>query len=242
MSCTLEPKSLATTLALLLVTPLAWGKEDLASKTEAPEMVPAEDALATVLGEPVMRDDLVAAETEARRRALSPEKFARWQENSKQKLLTQRICGALRWAYADREDLLPTDAEREAFLKHRQAPVAGRVSAERDETPAERSQREAAERAWWDHWIVEYKTGKSLYEKHGGTLGLGSLGSCTPFEGLVAMLKEDVAEKRLVFHDVPTEKLFWHAVVNKQLGADSVLEDSNRIERLFEELMGHLGH
>ena len=50
---------------------------------------------------------------------------------------------------------------------------------------------------------------KSLYEKYGGRVGMGSLGAWTAFDGQNALLREHCEAGDIKFHDAEMEQAFW---------------------------------
>jgi hypothetical protein len=215
----------------LLLSTSAFAEEALVvASPEAP--------VATVLGEDIGRDVLVEAATEHFRQKLSPEEFSDWQRKSSDKQLVMTIRTPLIKAYAERNELEPTEAELKPTLD-RMAESSRRLKAKRpdlavpDESPAQAKFR----REFVSASIRDYKVGEALWKEHGGSVGFGSLGSCMAFEGQKAFFQEEVEAARLVFHDPEIEKQFWRAIMDKQQLADVVHEDPKKISDFFDSIL-----
>ena len=63
--------------------------------------------------------------------------------------------------------------------------------------------------AWSRASLMDWKVCKSLYEKYGGRVGIGSLGAWTAFDGQNALLREHHKAGDIKFHHAEMEKAFW---------------------------------
>lgn len=201
----------------------------VAAPGKAPDLPTAAAPIASVLGEPLSRDTLVAVSTEHHRKTMSPEEFAEWQVYSHNKLLVTAIRAPLIKAYAEREGLEPTTADKRTYLNLLRGPADKAANQAGADDPAMvRVRNEFATRV-----VRDYKVGRALWKEHGGTVGFGSLGGCMPFEAQQAFLRAEVEAGRLVFHDPQTEEQFWNAIMDKGQLADVVVEEPARIESYF---------
>ena len=78
---------------------------------------------------------------------------------------------------------------------------------------------------------MDWKVCKSLYEKYGGRVGIGSLGAWTAFDGQNALLREHYKAGDIKFHDAEMEKAFWEHTTIKNF-ADAY-PTGERLKRLL---------
>lgn len=195
------------------------------------------DVIATVLDKPILRKQLVAAATEFNRQRMSAEEFSKWQKYSRRKLLVMAVGGPLRRAYAEREEIEPTEAELDRLMAL--YANAGKQP-QQAETAEQRAGMAKARKLFAEAVLLELKVAHAQWKEHGGAVGAGSLGSCVAFEGEFAQLKEDVKAKRLVFHDAEIEKMFWLAIADERQRADVVIKDRERVAKFFAEQMARI--
>jgi len=188
----------------------------------------SEEVVARVLGEPIARADLAAAATEHNRERMTPEDFAEWREDSLSKTLFRLVRNPLIKAYAERAGLEPTEAEISRSAERLGSAGAG------GEPESPRKDRFARE--WAARTLRELNVGEALWRKHGGAVGFGSLGSCTPFEAGVAFFRGEVEAGRLEFVAPDVEERFWKTADNRRLLADVVVEDPAKVAHYFEKL------
>ena len=84
--------------------------------------------------------------------------------------------------------------------------------------------------AWQRGSSMDWKVCKSLYEKYGGRVGIGSLGAWTAFDGQNALLREHYKAGDIKFHDAEMEKAFWeHTMINNFADAYPTGEQLQRL-------------
>jgi hypothetical protein len=78
---------------------------------------------------------------------------------------------------------------------------------------------------------MDWKVCKSLYEKYGGRVGMGSLGAWIAFDAQNALLREHHKAGDITFHHAEVEKAFWERATAKTF-ADTYPK-GERLKRLL---------
>jgi hypothetical protein len=108
--------------------------------------------------------------------------------------------------------------EREKLEVSKEELVGIQKSAERtlrtasggaDDSPFPTIEQKGIGVAWAHASFSDWKLCKSLYEKYGGRVGMGSLGSWIALDGQHALLKEHLKAGDLKFHHAEIESAFW---------------------------------
>jgi len=134
--------------------------------------------------------------------------------------------------YIEREKLRVSDEEHAAITAsvERQLTAAPTESAGNALTP---EQDRGIRVAWARASLMDWKVCKSLHEKYGGRVGIGSLGAWTAFDGQNALLREHVQAGDIVFHNRELEEAFWNHTRIRNF-ADAYPEGDN-LKRLLSK-------
>ena len=163
--------------------------------------------VATVFGKPLYLKEQ-PVETDAKRKELPLAEFDEWLRTYQ----GVRVYGAV-WRevlskYSEREKITVTNEELGAIAAsvERQMKSAPQPQIATSFTP---EQRKGIAIFWQRGSLMDWKVCKSLYEKYGGRVGLGSLGAWTAFDGQNALLREHHEAGDIKFHDALMEQAFW---------------------------------
>lgn len=164
--------------------------------------------VATVFGEPLYLEQMTPVEAEVKRKELPQGKFDEWIRGYQAARTYDNIWAAVNKKFKEREKLDVSKDEFDAIIKS----VEQRMKTEPEQqagatpTPAEKK---GISVAWARASLIDWKVCKSLYEKHGGRVGMGSLGSWTALDGQHALLKEHLKAGDIKFHHAEIENAFW---------------------------------
>jgi hypothetical protein len=152
------------------------------------EVLEDQTLVATIFGKPLYLKDQTAA-TEAKRKELPRAEFDEWLRWYR----GVRVYGAV-W-----REVLPKYTEREkiSVTKEDMDGIAASVDRRLKSSPEllkgttfTPKERKGVMVAWQRGSLMDWKVCKSLYEKYGGRVGIGSLGAWTAFDGQNALLRE----------------------------------------------------
>lgn len=198
--------------ALILITAcLQVGAEDAAKRHVAPddqEVGNNETLVATVFGEPLYLEALTPTQAEFKRKELPQAEFDEWLRTFRGARMYDNVRSAVTRKYIEREKLGVTKEEFAAVVAsvERQLKSATDLPEGNTFTPAERK---GIMVAWQRASLQDWKVTKSLYEKYGGRVGMGSLGAWIAFDAHNALLQEHVKAGDIKFHHAEMEKAFW---------------------------------
>jgi hypothetical protein len=164
--------------------------------------------IATAFDEPLYLEQLTPAEAEVKRKELSHTEFEIWLRSVQGARTYDNIWAAVSRRYVEREKLDVKQDEIDAIVKS----VEQRMKSEPEQpagttpTPAEWK---GISVAWARASLLDWKVCKSLYEKYGGRVGMGSLGAWTALDGQYALLREHLKAGDIKFHHAEMENAFW---------------------------------
>lgn len=186
--------------------------------------------IATVFGKSLSVEQLTPADIEIKRGELARGEFDEWLRNCRGSRIYQAIWRQVLPRYVEREMISVTKEELAAIartvdlrLKSAPEPPPGITFTE--------AERKGIMVAWARASLMDWKVCKSLYEKYGGRVGIGSLGAWTAFGGQTALLREHHKAGEIKFHDVELEAAFWQHTRIKNF-ADAYPE-GERLKRLL---------
>lgn len=167
-----------------------------------------ETRVATVFGQPLTLAQVTPVEAEVKRKELSRDEFDRWLWASRGRRTYEKLWSAVLQRYVAHHKIEVSEAELaeiarsvDAELKsHSVDPVASTI------TPLERK---AIRVAWARASLMDWKVCKSLHEKYGGRVGLGSLGAWVAFDGQNSLLREHIKLGDITFEHAEIENAFW---------------------------------
>jgi hypothetical protein len=164
--------------------------------------------IVTMFGEPLYLEQLTPANAEIKRKELSRSEFDEWLRKYRGRRTYEHVWGAVLRRYVKREKLTVSDEELAAIAKsvERRLQSLSELPESTTLTPAERKEIMVA---WARGSLMDWKVCKSLYEKYGGRVGIGSLGAWTAFDGQNALLREHHQAGDFKFHHADMEDAFW---------------------------------
>ena len=201
-----------TIIALLLALPMPASAQ---TNQKDPETAPSngdsgesKTLVATVFGEPLYLDQLTPADADKQRQGLPPREFAAWLRGSQAARLYDQVWAAVSIKYGEREKLEITEKEAAEIAKS-----VGQRSTLEEKPPAGTTLTPEAMKggsvAFARASHLDWKLCKSLYEKYGGRVGMGSLGAWTALDGQHALIKEYHKSGEIKFHHAELEEAFW---------------------------------
>jgi hypothetical protein len=164
--------------------------------------------IATMFGEPLYLEQVTPANLEIKRKELPRGEFDEWLRKNRGRRTYENVWGAVMRRYVKREKLTVSEEELAAIAKsaERRLKSAPELPEGTALTPAERKESIAA---WARGSLMDWRVCKSLYEKYGGRVGIGSLGAWTAFDGQNALLREHHQAGDIKFHHAEMEDAFW---------------------------------
>ena len=208
----------AFSLGLILLSTCFQGAVDDAAKGH---LVPGDKKVghnhtlvATVFGKPLYLEEMTPAQAEAKSQEFSQAEFQVWLRTFRGARTYDNICAAVTRKYIEREKLGVTKEEFAAVA----ASVERQFKSATD--PPEGNSLSPEERkgimiAWQRASLQDWKLTKSLYEKYGGRVGMGSLGAWVAFDAQNALLQEHYKAGDIKFHHAEMEKAFWEQTRKK---------------------------
>ncbi len=198
----------------------------------AAQTTPAEGSkktlLATIFGEPLYLEQIIPADADKKRQELPPREFAAWLRGYQAARLYDHAWAAVSCKYGEREKLEITDEEGVEIAKS----VERRSRLE--EKPPEGTtltSMKGASIAFARASHLDWKLCKSLYEKYGGRVGVGSLGAWIALDGQHALLRQHHKAGDITFHHAEIENAFWQYAQREHF-ADTY-PTGERLKQLF---------
>ena len=164
--------------------------------------------IATMFGEPLYLEPVTPANVAIKRKELPPGKFDDWLREYRGRRTYENIWSAVLRRYIQREKLSVSDEELAAIAESVDRRLKSAPELPKDTTFSP-VQRKGIMVAWSRASLMDWKVCKSLYEKYGGRVGIGSLGAWTAFDGQNALLREHHKVGDIKFHHAEMEKAFW---------------------------------
>lgn len=164
--------------------------------------------VATVFGEALYLEQFTPAEAESKRKELPPGEFENWLRGYQATRIYDTIWAAVSKKYIERERLEVSKEEFAGIQKSAERTLKT-ASGGADESPFPTMEQKGIGVAWARASFIDWKLCKSLYEKYGGRVGMGSLGLWIALDGQYALLKEHQKTGDLKFHHAQIESAFW---------------------------------
>lgn len=164
--------------------------------------------IATVFGESLYLEQFIPAEAELKRKELTPADFNKWLVEYRAARLFDFVWAAVSTRYIEREKIGVSDEEFAALKKSVEQTLKSRPGGP-VESPFPSLEERGIAIAWSRAVFIDWKICKSLYEKYGGRVGMGSLGAWIALDGQHALLKEHHKAGDIKFHDADIEAAFW---------------------------------
>lgn len=203
-------RSLCCLLVVLLI--LQIDADNKSVSANAPGSRQADDnqtLIATVFGKPLYLKTVTPAEAEGKRKELPRDEFDQWLRDFRSRRIYENIWREVQKRHVEREKISVTDEELVAITKS----VERRLAKSAAEPPGGLTftpeQRKAVMIAWARATLMDWKVCRSLYEKYGGRVGIGSLGAWTAFDGQNALIREHYKSGDIKFHHAEMEEVFW---------------------------------
>lgn len=224
----------ASTCALIMVL---FGLQVLAEDGAKPAVGPSkgesgnkQTLIATLFGEPLYLEQVTPANVEVNRKELPRGEFDEWIRKYRGRRIYENVWRVVLRRYVEREKLSVSKEELAAIAEsvERRLKSAPELPKGTTLTPAERK---GIMVAWARGSLMDWKVCKSLYEKYGGRVGIGSLGAWTAFDGQNALLREHYKAGDIKFHHAEMEMAFWQHTTIKNF-ADAYPK-GERLQRLL---------
>ncbi len=186
--------------------------------------------IATVFGEPLYLEQVTPENLESKRKELPAAEFKKWLRDSRGKRVYEKVWSAALERYVKREKLSVSDEELAAIAESVERRLKASPESQKDSTfsPAELK---GVMVAWLRASLMDWKVCKSLHEKYGGRVGIGSLGNWTAWDGQNALLGEHHKAGEIKFENAELEAAFWQHTKTKKF-ADAYPTD-DRLETLL---------
>lgn len=164
--------------------------------------------IATVFGESLNLGQVTPTEAEIKQTERPRDEFDTWLRQYRGRRTYEHLWGAVLRRYVEREQLTVSEEELAAITKsvERQLGSAPEAPDGTTLTPAERK---GVMVAWTRASLMDWKVCKSLYERFGGRVGIGSLGAWIAIDGQNALLREHFKSGDIKFHNGEIEDAFW---------------------------------
>lgn len=218
---------LLLSVGLLTIVPVVGAEPPPAAKSAR---IPPDERLlvARVFDHQVFADQLeIEGEEEHLRKQLSPQDFERWRSTHRAQRLVRQIVGRAKRHYAKEHNIEPPADQIDNLTQQMM-----RTMDSTNITQEGKDQQQALTHLFAKGMVADRVIAERLFQKHGGRVAFGSLGSVVAIDGEYALLKQLEQEGDLVFHDVQLADQFW-----QQLGesrGDYVREGEEARERLAE--------
>ncbi|MCA8989489.1 MAG: hypothetical protein KDA78_17700, partial [Planctomycetaceae bacterium] len=193
----------AMTTALLLMISLSASAQTTSRQSDGKQTL-----VATVFGEPFYLEQFTPSEAETKRKEISPAEFDKWLCDFQAARLYENIWGAVSRKYKERE-IIDVSEEELAAIKMSVERSLKSVSGGPNESPIPSVEQKGIAVAFSRASLMDWKVCKSLYEKYGGRVGIGSLGAWTALDAQHALLKEHHKAGDITFHQADIETAFW---------------------------------
>jgi len=188
--------------------------------------------IVTVFGEPLYLEQVTGASVEVKRKELARGEFEAWLRKYRGRRAYEQVWRGVLQRYVQREKITVTKDELAGIadaIDRRLSKVEAKPTIEQTFTP---EQRKAVMVAWGRASLMDWQVCRSLYEKHGGRVGIGSLGAWTAFDGQNALIREHHKAGDIKFHHAEIEEAFWqHTKIENFADA---YPKGERLKRLLE--------
>lgn len=164
--------------------------------------------IATVFGKDLYLEDIVPADAKVKDKELPPGEFDNWLRGYPAARTYDHIWAAVSKRYVEREKIGVSEAEMSDLKKSVEKNLKSR-SGGPDDSPFPSMEQKGISVAWAHASLMDWKLSKSLYEKFGGRVGIGSLGAWIALDGQHAVLKEHHNAGDIKFHHPELEEAFW---------------------------------
>ncbi len=151
---------------------------------------------------------MTPAESEIKRKELPSKEFDEWLRSYQVARIYDNIWGTVSRRYIEQEELSVSKDELDEIT----ASVEQQMESNAEPpigTTLTPLQRKGVSIAWASASLTDWKVCKSLYEKYGGRVGIGSLGGWTALDGQHALLREHHKAGDIKFHHAKIEAAFW---------------------------------
>lgn len=165
--------------------------------------------IATMFGEPLYLEQVTPANDEIKRKELPRSEFDKWLRKYQGRRTYENVWGAVRRRYVKREKLTVSEEELAAIAKSVERRLKSAPELPEGTTTFTPAERKRMMVVWACASLMDWKVCKSLYEKYGGRVGIGSLGAWTAFDGQNALLREHHKAGDITFHSAEMEDAFW---------------------------------
>lgn len=162
----------------------------------------------TVFGESLYLEQMTPAEIEVQRKELSRDKFEKWLHDYRVARTYEKLWAAVSRRYVEQEKLDVSKEELDAIVEsveHNLLSLQGGP----DGSPLPAKEQRGIAVAVTRASLMDWKVCKSLYERYGGRVGIGSLGAWIAQDGQNALLKEHLHAGDIKFHHTEMETAFW---------------------------------
>ena len=178
----------------------------LSGKLKPTQMEGTRTLIVTALGEPLYLEQIRPANIEMKRKQLSQREFESWLNGHLGRRTYEHIWNVVKRSRVKRNKL--------EISKTEIASIAAAAKRELKSSPRQSDASNTADLelgimvAWRRASLMDWKVCKSLYEKYGGRVGIGSLGAWTAFDGQNALIREHREKGDVTFHHEGTERAF----------------------------------
>jgi hypothetical protein len=158
--------------------------------------------------EPLYLEQLNSASVERKRKSLPRGEFEEWLRRYQGRRIYEIAWRNVLRTYVEREKITVSEVESADIAKW----VERKLETEAEPpkgltiTPQERKLLMIVVAR---STLMDWKVCRALYEKHGGRVGIGSLGAWIAFDGQNALLREHYQAGDIKFHHAEMEEAFW---------------------------------
>jgi len=187
-----------------------WADDDVAAAVD-PGGGKAGDGrtlIATVFDEPLYLEQVTPASAEVKRKELPRGEFDQWLRKYRGRRTYESVWHAVLRRYVEREKIGVSEEEMAGIAKSVERRLKSMPELPKGTTLTP-EQRKGVMVAWTRASLMDWKVCRSLYEKHGGRVGIGSLGAWTAFDGQNALIREHYEAGDFTFHHAEMEEAFW---------------------------------
>ena len=199
---------LAVTIPAFAQTPPVQVKSATTSEQGEGKGRGTRSLIAQVFGEQLYLEQFTPPEADAKRKELTPEKFHAWLFEFQAARVYDKDWGSARKKYIEKENLGVTKEELDAIV--RSVELQMMYEPQRTDIPGLGPAEAKGIRVALTHAsLIDWKVCKSLHEKYGGRVGIGSLGSWTALDGQFSLMQEHLKAGDIRFHHVDLENAVW---------------------------------
>ncbi len=189
--------------------------------------------VATVFGTPIYLETMTPAESEIKRKELPSKEFDEWLRSYQVARIYDNIWGTVSRRYIEQEELSVSKDELDEIT----ASVEQQMESNAEPpigTTLTPLQRKGVSIAWASASLTDWKVCKSLYEKYGGRVGIGSLGGWTALDGQHALLREHHKQAILSFITLRSKQLSGSMLKENDL--QMLIRKENRFSDCYQRL------